>query len=1812
MNKRHKLLRRVFSTVMALVLAVSLLPTYAFAASVPTSTTTDGNAADFTGAWKSAHYKPGTYTVTANLSMPGKYNPILTGVTVYANNPDNPFGATDPDDPCENVNTGATPTTPLKDNATLTVKEDGTLELNLGIHNPIFTTQKVGTCSNLAYTATRLEKTYTSGENSINGRVYKLDATLGKVDLDANGVATYNFKGSELYALPLALSFKPDGDIALQLTVDLSTIPLVADYSAVTAALAKVPADLSIYTDETAAAVTAAVNAVVYDKTPDQQAEVDAMAKAIEDAVAALVKKDGAVDPDPTPDPAPTKPTRTQPLDLCIGAETGKGVCESKHTSIDMLSSEGWKWEQNADGKGGTLTLRNFYLYGTPEGAAAANAYNHMWLCMSGEVTVILEGTNIIEINDPYFSAIIGTHCGEADDLHMTIKEGTPGASLEVKLADGLKLSGSFPYATAQSFKLESGTVKTNMYMGPFGAKTVEVAGGLLDIDISETAKLLPDEQIFGITSYNTALVVSGGKLRVNGGNFAGIYDGTLPALAEEQAPSLTVKGSGSLELSGADYGAYIAGGDITIDTTGDIVINAPEVGLITSGSIYVNNVGSYTNTAAKGLAVTSTSTGGVYGKSADYTAVDAALAKVPADLTAYTQDTADAVTAAVNAVVRGKIFLEQAAVDKMAADIETAVAALKAITTEVSGTSADGVMTVTIKKVPGKTGIDLDNTTIDVIKLNLEPYGYTIDTNYAIVVKTNGEVCQNWVAGENVMTLTAKLGDYQKLGWSGTWLWSNGNMGNSVDLFENASADKADSYKLSEDGTTATVDIIPENYPSANASKHINEVLQRMADSATATKLTPSSIGGTITIGMSNPKYLEPVVTDYTYDGKEHFGLTYGSYYGTRIDGELKTGACYVVNKTLNGVTTEDKYSAYILNEDLEKHTEVGTYTTTLTISPSKIGSNYRWTDGTTEPKTITWSIKPESVSGTSADGKVTATVSQVVGKTGIDLSKTTVEVVRIPDFFYGYNYNRGYAVVVKVDGQICQNWVAGENTLSISTKLESKEKLAQLGHWIWANGNFSGGVNAFADNDEKFSNYTVSEGGVATVDILSADLKTTASNTKYCNQMLQEMYTASTADKANLYGSNVTSYIGLSTPKTVEPVVTNFEADGQPHFGLKKGFSYNVRVDGQLVPVHNVDATRVVDGQTDVYGYGVYVFDSDIVEQTEPGVYSVKVYISDNRLSDNYTWADGTTEPKTITWTITGKAETPAAVEGLVYTGESQTGVTSGKGYTLTGETAINAGTHTATAALLPGYTWADGSTDPIEITYTIAKATPAVSVDAMTAVYGQKLSELTLPEGFAWVEGDTELTTAGEQTFTAIYTPADTDNYNTVEVAVTVNVQYKTAETPAAIEGLVYTGKSQTGVTAGLGYTLTGETAVNAGTHTATAALLPGYAWADGSTDPVEITYTIAKADPTVTRGDFNVPYGTKLGELTLEEGFAWAEGTDLETALTEGTYPVTLIYTPADTENYNTLTLTVNVIVAANEIGAPVIADGSDTEWAYGSSSGLTTKVSGNPGALLSVAVDGTEISDANYTVGDDTVVLNPSYLQTLAKGEHTLTLNYEGGSVSTTFTVKDGTKEVLVTRLKPGTYTITANIWFDKADSGLPMNPHLTNSSFPPKDPVTDNATLRVDANGRALVTVPIVIQSKVMTIQKIKGLNIVDSTRDANGNLTSVTVDLGVLENFSDVITKLCTISLKMGDLAMSISGFDRDQTWRAHFQVNLAGVPTEQVTKTITIGQDGTEVSPETGDSSSVTLFAGMMTVSVLAAAVLVYSRKRREENAD
>ena len=126
------------------------------------------------------------------------------------------------------------------------------------------------------------------------------------------------------------------------------------------------------------------------------------------------------------------------------------------------------------------------------------------------------------------------------------------------------------------------------------------------------------------------------------------------------------------------------------------------------------------------------------------------------------------------------------------------------------------------------------------------------------------------------------------------------------------------------------------------------------------------------------------------------------------------------------------------------------------------------------------------------------------------------------------------------------------------------------------------------------------------------------------------------------------------------------------------------------------------------------------------------------------------------------------PTATTGLVYTGSEQQGVPGGTGYTLTGHKATNAKEdYKATATLKSGYKWSDGTTDAKEITWSIAKATPSYTVPTgLKGTKGNALSTVTLPSNWAWVDGTTVMSATGNQTFKAKFTPADTENYNTVD--------------------------------------------------------------------------------------------------------------------------------------------------------------------------------------------------------------------------------------------------------------------------------------------------------------------------------------------------------------------------------------------------------------------------------------------------------------
>lgn len=105
-----------------------------------------------------------------------------------------------------------------------------------------------------------------------------------------------------------------------------------------------------------------------------------------------------------------------------------------------------------------------------------------------------------------------------------------------------------------------------------------------------------------------------------------------------------------------------------------------------------------------------------------------------------------------------------------------------------------------------------------------------------------------------------------------------------------------------------------------------------------------------------------------------------------------------------------------------------------------------------------------------------------------------------------------------------------------------------------------------------------------------------------------------------------------------------------------------------------------------------------------------------------------------------------------------------------------ALNAGTYRMYASI--------GDTDnyygfeAVYCEFVVAKATPTYTVPTgLTAKYSQALADVTLPDGWSWMDSSESVggASTAAKTFQAKFTPKDTENYNTVEnieLEVTVN--------------------------------------------------------------------------------------------------------------------------------------------------------------------------------------------------------------------------------------------------------------------------------------------------------------------------------------------------------------------------------------------------------------------------------------------------------
>ena len=131
------------------------------------------------------------------------------------------------------------------------------------------------------------------------------------------------------------------------------------------------------------------------------------------------------------------------------------------------------------------------------------------------------------------------------------------------------------------------------------------------------------------------------------------------------------------------------------------------------------------------------------------------------------------------------------------------------------------------------------------------------------------------------------------------------------------------------------------------------------------------------------------------------------------------------------------------------------------------------------------------------------------------------------------------------------------------------------------------------------------------------------------------------------------------------------------------------------------------------------------------------------------------------------------------------------------------------------------------------------------------------------------------------------------------------------------------------------------------------------------------------------------------------------------LAEGRY-LTLKYTFTTGEITNT---TDNTDTSASDSGTDdsqedpyKIIEGAKSTWNGSTTEGLTIRGDGDFAKFAGVRVDGNWIPSAHYEAkaGSTIVTLKPSYLASLAEGEHTVDIMWIDDSASTTFTVAANT------------------------------------------------------------------------------------------------------------------------------------------------------------------------------------------------------------
>ena len=235
-----------------------------------------------------------------------------------------------------------------------------------------------------------------------------------------------------------------------------------------------------------------------------------------------------------------------------------------------------------------------------------------------------------------------------------------------------------------------------------------------------------------------------------------------------------------------------------------------------------------------------------------------------------------------------------------------------------------------------------------------------------------------------------------------------------------------------------------------------------------------------------------------------------------------------------------------------------------------------------------------------------------------------------------------------------------------------------------------------------------------------------------------------------------------------------------------------------GTFIAAQSVTISCTTAGAT-IY----YTTDGTDPSSTNGTVYSAPISVSTTTTIKAIAIKEGLPNSAiaTATYTITGKTQATVSISGDGVSNGEKTVTYGTSPFTLTASanpagtngawtwtssdegvaTVDNTGKVTVKAAsdesvtITASYT-SDTSFGSAAISLTVNKATPTYTVPTgLTATFGQILADVELPDNWAWDDDSQLVGAVGTNSFSATFTPDNTDNYNNVTTNVSVTVSF-----------------------------------------------------------------------------------------------------------------------------------------------------------------------------------------------------------------------------------------------------------------------------------------------------------------------------------------------------------------------------------------------------------------------------------------------------